>query len=255
MLQLQPTEKDYAQWAALAAREQAAYEMMEFSTPALLDKTAEEYPFCAEARRSGRIRSLHGAFIDVNPASGDSALRSVSQRRCRESCALAVRLGAHSIVFHSGCAPFLRGAYLDNWADVCAEFYQKLARTYHLQIFVENSADLDPAPLAALMRRVEDRRVEVCLDVGHANHSRASLREWFDVLGAHIGYLHLSDNGGRFDDHLPLGAGTVDWTEADALWRGLGREDMPITLETGGVGGVERSLRFLKERRLFGMGE
>jgi sugar phosphate isomerase/epimerase len=78
------------------------------------------------------------------------------------------------------------------------------------------------------------------------------MEQWFEILGDRIGYLHLSDNGGLYDDHLPLGDGTVDWAAADALWKGLGR-DTYLTFEVGPPEGVRRSIAYLKERGLFGM--
>ncbi|MBR6738215.1 MAG: hypothetical protein IKL99_00935, partial [Oscillospiraceae bacterium] len=62
--------------------------------------------------------------------------------------------------------------------------------------------------------------------------------------------LHLSDNMGLFDEHLPLGKGSVDWKKVDGLWRALGR-DVLLTLEVGGYDGVETSLAYLKENGLF----
>ena len=122
-----------------------------------------------------------------------------------------------------------------------------------MRIFIENSPDLDPQPIEELMRRIPKGKVGVCLDFGHANYSRVPIRAWFDALGDRIGYLHLSDNGGFFDDHLPLGAGTINWEEADRLWRGLEGE-IPMTLEVGPLSGVRQSIRYLKEHRYFGMG-
>ena len=118
-------------------------------------------------------------------------------------------------------------------------------------ICVENSQDVDPTPLWTLMRRVTDERVRVCLDIGHANCSNSPLEEWFERLGPYIAYLHLSDNMGSFDDHLPLGGGTVDWRTADSLWRRLGRT-VPATLEVGGTEGVEASLAYLANSGYFG---
>ena len=252
-LQIQPIFEQREQWQALAERENLFYEALEPSMPQMVNGNTLLEWCCGWLRRSGRTKSLHGAFIDINVASGDPMARALSQRRCRESCSEAVMSGAKNVVFHSSCFPYLRGAYLDNWAGLCADFYQSLAEGYQMNIFVENSFDLDPQPIAALMRRVTDPRVGVCLDFGHAHYSRAPIRDWFDALGDRIGYLHLSDNNGSFDEHLPLGRGTVDWEEASALWQTLGR-DVLMTLEVGGSDGVEESLRYLKEHKLFGMG-
>ena len=67
-----------------------------------------------------------------------------------------------------------------------------------------------------------------------------------------IAYLHLSDNMCSFDDHLPIGAGKIDWAQADALWRQLNRFT-PITLEVGGLEGAKQSIAWLREHRYFAM--
>ena len=101
------------------------------------------------------------------------------------------------------------------------------------------------------MSVVKDSRIGVCLDLGHANYSQVGIAGWFEELGEKIGYLHLSDNMGTYDDHLPLGQGSIDWDEADRLWRGLKR-DTPLTLEVGNLDNVMKSVDFLKEKGLFG---
>lgn len=252
MIQIQPQYARRSQWEALAQRENLAYEALEFSVPPLLD--GDDLAPCRDWYRStGRTRSLHGCFIDVNPASGDPAFRALSQKRCRESCELALALDVKYVVFHSSAFPFLRGAYLSHWAGVCAEFYMELADTYGLSICVENSMDVNPEPLRALLRETSAAQVQVCLDIGHAHYAQVPLEQWFDELGKHIGYLHLSDNNGQFDEHLPLGLGNVDWALADSLWRQLGRS-VPMTLEVGGITGVEQSLTYLKRHGYFGLG-
>ena len=166
---------------------------------------------------------------------------------------LALALDVKYVVFHSSAFPFLRGAYLSLWAGVCAEFYMELADEYGLIICVENSMDVNPEPLCALLRETSAAQVQVCLDIGHAHYAQVPLEQWFDELGEHIGYLHLSDNNGQFDEHLPLGLGNVDWALADSLWRQLGRS-VPMTLEVGGITGVEQSLTYLKQHGYFGLG-
>lgn len=251
-IQLQPRSADLAQWLRLARKESAAFEVMDpFFMPDMDDlekhkKIADRY------RETGLAASVHGAFIDVNPASGDLRFRELSRKRCRESCEVAAALGAENLVFHSSAFPFLRGPYLENWASACASFYEELAAQYPVRIYIENAQDLDPRPLRKLMESVHSDRIGVCLDVGHAHYSRAPLSAWFEELGQWIGYLHLSDNEGAFDDHLPLGQGTIDWELVNRLWKTLGKE-IPITLETGNLKSTEESLCFLRNHQYFGL--
>lgn len=248
-IQIQPSLADPEAWAELAERENCSYEVLELSVRQ--DRGIDFRRAVDWYAASGRVQSLHGAFIDNNPVSGDLLIRQASAERCRESCALAKELGAENVVFHGSCFPFLRGGYLTNWAEKSAEFYQKLAEEFGLHIHMENSMDLDPTPLRELMERVSSPLVRVCLDIGHANLSRAPIAAWFEMLGPYIDYLHLSDNPGAFDDHLPMGAGTVDWAETDSLVKALGRPCI-MTMEVGGVPEVGESFAFMRANHYFG---
>ena len=112
---------------------------------------------------------------------------------------------------------------------------------------------MDAGPIKHLMQRINDDRIGVCLDIGHANYSNIPVREWFEELGEWIGYMHLSDNHGQYDDHLPLGKGTIDWDEADRLWRGLDRDTF-MTIEVSSMVSAGYAVRFLKENNYFGCG-
>ena len=66
---------------------------------------------------------------------------------------------------------------------------------------------------------VNDARLKVCLDIGHAHaNSNMSVEDWITSLGERIGYLHLHNNHGKVqgrpsymnDEHLGLADGTMD---------------------------------------------
>ena len=182
-IQLQPQGADLEQWVTLAQDEGAVFEAMD---PIFLFSVGnlEKYrEITQQYRKTGLTASVHGAFIDVNPASGDPAFRELSRQRCRESCEIAMALGAANVVFHCGAFPFLRGNYLENWAISCAAFYEELADQYPVRIYLENAQDLDPTPLRSLMEWIHSDRIGVCLDIGHVHYSRTPVSHWFDQLG------------------------------------------------------------------------
>lgn len=251
-LQLQPQSADLLRWETFARGESASFEVMDPFFLSVIGNFEKYGEIAQQYRKTGLAASVHGAFIDVNPASGDPAFRELSRQRCRESCEIALALGAENVVFHSSAFPFLRGAYLENWAAVCAGFYEELVNQYPVRIYIENAQDLDPTPLRSLMEHVHSDRIGVCLDIGHIHYSRAPVSLWFDQLGTWVRYLHLSDNMGKFDDHLPLGSGSIDWALVNKLWESLGK-DIPITLETGNLDSTAESIRFLREHRYFGL--
>ncbi|HZC28349.1 MAG TPA: sugar phosphate isomerase/epimerase family protein, partial [Gaiellaceae bacterium] len=73
------------------------------------------------------------------------------------------------------------------------------------------------------------------LDVGHANLGRGfaranRTRELLAAFGDRLAHVHLSDNLGLDDLHLPLGAGSIDWADAAAALKQAGW-DGTVTLE------------------------
>lgn len=74
----------------------------------------------------------------------------------------------------------------------------------------------------------------ICIDVGHAHRAcakdgirpEAYLREFRDMIRE----VHLDDNFGARDLHLPLGQGNVDWPPLIDALRDL-REDTAACLE------------------------
>lgn len=68
------------------------------------------------------------------------------------------------------------------------------------------------------------------LDIAHAQVRGNRTHEFLTAFGERLVHVHLSDNTGRADDHLPLGAGRLDWKR---LVRALKRAgyDGTITLE------------------------
>jgi sugar phosphate isomerase/epimerase len=73
------------------------------------------------------------------------------------------------------------------------------------------------------------------LDVGHAHIGRRPehpnrTAELVDAFGDRLAHVHLHDNFGLDDLHLPLGAGSIDWPEIAAVLRRAGY-DGTFTIE------------------------
>jgi sugar phosphate isomerase/epimerase len=55
------------------------------------------------------IKSLHGPFLDLKPASPDKEIRRVSQIKYRRTLEIAHELDVQFVVFHSQINPYLEG--------------------------------------------------------------------------------------------------------------------------------------------------
>lgn len=71
------------------------------------------------------------------------------------------------------------------------------------------------------------------LDIGHANLSEDGTNrtgEFIRKYGKRLMHVHISDNRGFHDDHLPLGVGTIDWAREIGHLKKI-RYNRTITLE------------------------
>ena len=71
------------------------------------------------------------------------------------------------------------------------------------------------------------------LDIGHAHIDDAGGKKclrFIEMFPGRIGHLHVSDNFGKEDQHLPIGAGIIDFSKIVKALKGIGYDDT-ITLE------------------------
>ena len=179
----------------------------------------------------------HGAFIDTCPFSPDPAIRIVAQQRYVESMDIAAALGAQYIVFHSQYNPAIKVRqypqvyHQENlivWPALLEE-----ARERGLRVYIENMFDQTPEPMARLAEALDTPDFRICFDIAHSElFSPCPLEDWIAALGPFIAHVHMNDSYGEFDDHLPLGMGTLDLPRALRLLDRIA-PDATYTLETG----------------------
>ena len=249
MIQIQPKYSEKEQWLEYANKRTLRYEILEFSSAYLNTMISEEqYDWYASSHIAD---SVHGSFIDNYPVSVDDEIRRLSRDHCMESIRQAKRIGARNVVFHSTALPFVRGGLEELWARDAVEYYEPLAEENDINIFIENFSDVDYDPLRRMMDHVRGDRLKVCLDIGHANYTRHSIAQWFEALGDTIGYIHISDNDGMWDDHMVLGEGCVEFATADRFYRAKDC-NIPLTIEVKTLDELDRSVKYLEKEHLFG---
>ncbi|MFH1034275.1 MAG: TIM barrel protein [Pseudomonadota bacterium] len=200
---------------------------------------------------AGRRVSVHLPFGDLVPGSPDPRVAALAGERLLAAGRWALELGAVQAVMHLGFDARLHQEpqeYAQRLAVSLAPLAQALAAG-GCRLAMENTFELEPSPL--LMARqslAQATGVEVgfCLDVGHAScFSRTNLEGWWRALSPHLFEMHLHDNDGLGDQHLPPGQGRVDW---DFLGQGLAElTNKPLlTLEPHSEPDLWASLRALQ---------
>ena len=156
---------------------------------------------------------LHGPFTEIHPAGIDRRAREMGMSRLNEAYDIANHFGIKKMVVHTGWMPFI---YFKNWqAEIGAAFWQKFMKDKpeDFMVCVENVLEDEPYMLLDMMKQIEDPRIKLCLDIGHANAMTSAdipAEKWIEVLGPHIAHFHLHNNDGTGDSHRPFGEGTMD---------------------------------------------
>ena len=159
--------------------------------------------------------TFHAPFMDLRPGALDDSIRKTSLDRIRQAFDLAPFFRPLKIV----CHPSFDDRYYVNcddlWLENSVGFWRQLlgqAAEAGAVIALENVYEKEPGILRRLLDALGSDQVCFCFDTGHFNvFARAPFAEWMEQLGPYIGHLHLHDNFGRFDEHLPVGSATFEF--------------------------------------------
>ncbi len=144
--------------------------------------------------------------------------------RCIEVCAV---LDIPNLVIHTG---YLRGLSKEETFERNKAFFTPLlqvAEAYGINILVENFNKMcveglywidNADDLLALIEYIDHPLLHAVWDAGHANMQEMPQHEELQLLGHHVYALHVQDNMGDNDSHLPPFCGTLS---LDSLMRGL----------------------------------
>ncbi len=209
-----PSIEDAEQSLDLAKRYGCGLEYNDFILGSVLDDPDELNVIVKQADYFPREmrRTMHGVFYDITIFSADPQICAVSEHRVRQSMEVAARLGVGGVVFHTNYIPTFRmQSYEDYWVEANKQFWTQIAQEYpQIEIYMENMFDLSPELLLRLAEEMRGvSRFGVCLDIAHAHLSEVPVCEWIAMLAPHIRHIHINDNDGITDGHLPLGEGRI----------------------------------------------
>ncbi len=189
-----------------------------YFTSSVLDALMPERALAAAAslRAAGVATStFHAPFEDIWPGARDEEARRLSVRRLRQAIALAPAFRPLGIVVHGGYFNWLFDFAPDRWLEPARRSFSEIAEAAEnagVDIFLENVFDEVPDHLLRLREAVGSARLSFCFDPGHATlFSRLPVQTWADAFGPLIREIHVHDNRGLRDDHLPVGEGAINF--------------------------------------------
>jgi len=184
--------------------------------------------------------SVHGLVTDVNIASIYPQLRKESVAIHREAIEASAAIGASLYVIHPG---YTGWCYYRE--EACRALDQSLAEMSLLQeelgirLAVENMPRSDW--LFFHRPGLDLQGMGLVLDVGHA-HTCGTLAEFLSCED--LAHVHLHDNSGLGDDHLPLGQGRIDFLP---VLEKIEEKDVSAVLEHKTEAGLHQSLQALRQ--------
>ena len=199
---------------SLARRWRLGYETITFCyAPMLDDGTALPR---AQRLTDGIDRLwLHAPFAELIPCAIDPLVRQTAQHRFRQTLAAAQKLGIRQVVLHGGFIPhvYFPEWYVEQSVLFWRDFLQEVPPDFVLAL--ENVMEPSPDTLVSIAAGVDDPRLGLCLDVGHANTcvSRTPPLDWIAPMAPYLRHVHLHNNRGQEDLHAPLDEGTVPMQE------------------------------------------
>ena len=183
--------------------------------------------------RTGLAISVHAPYADLNAASLNYPIFRETVRQLGACIAHAAEW-TERVTIHPGYLSPLGKLDPDRaWATQKEALREigRCASDHGVLACLENMPSIreflcrDPGELLGMIDGVEG--VGACFDLGHA-HTLGAVPAFLEEL-ARADHLHLHDNGGLSDEHLPIGAGTVDWTRVAPV----------VTAAYGGIAVVE----------------
>ena len=209
------------QAAALARRWGAGYEITAFCYAPMLDTPETARQVRRDMEGVDRFW-FHAPFAELTPCAIDPLVRDVAERRLLQAAGQAADLGVTRMVCHGGFIPHV---YYPEWyVEQSVLFWRRLLDKLpgNMTIALENVMEPSPETLVQIAAQVDDPRLGLCLDVGHANTcvSDTPPLEWVAPMSPWLRHVHLHNNLGDTDLHQALGEGSIPMeTVLDAVLR------------------------------------
>ncbi|MBR3298617.1 MAG: sugar phosphate isomerase/epimerase [Clostridia bacterium] len=154
---------------------------------------------------------FHAPFAELAACAIDPRARELAMTRYLQSAEIARELGIDRLVIHGGYIPYVYYpvTYVDQSIAFWNEFLEKTPE--ELVVALENVMEPSPEMLVQIADGVDSPRLGLCLDIGHANCivSKTPPLDWVKPMAKRLFHVHIHDNIGENDLHLPLGEGSI----------------------------------------------
>lgn len=149
---------------------------------------------------------------------------------------VAAKFGVDKLSTHTDHMDWYKKAGGDRMMEAVVDFFSKLTEACEERgiLFCIENFDFKNFTFDNFRRLFEEiPKMGFVLDVGHANlygTNGEGITKAADELGGKLAHVHVHDNKGLEDEHLPVGAGYINWKKTLGKLKSTGY-DKTITLE------------------------
>lgn len=162
--------------------------------------------------------TMHLPFSDMNLAGLNKGIHAEVMRQMKHCLDMGSDIVDLAVVHPGYLSPYGSQVQEQAWKVNVASIQElcDYAADRGILIAVENMPNMPkiygmvPDEMLAILSDVNRENVGITLDVGHAN-TLGLVDEFVGKCLGKIRHMHIHDNHGHRDEHLPLGQGTVDW--------------------------------------------
>ncbi len=167
------------------------------------------------------------------------SIRHASMQEVIGALETASDLGVEKVVAHPGYIEGLAVHVLEDALDLAMAALEKIwqrSSQLGLMLCIENMFPrvgpfVEPADFDPIFTSFPE--MKLVLDTGHANigdRGGHRLLDFIHRFGPRLGHLHVSDNNGQWDEHLPVGHGNIGFKPMVRALKQVGYDDT-MTLE------------------------
>ncbi len=195
--------------------------------------------------------SLHLPFSDMNLASLNLGIHQEILRQMEDYLELASDFVELAVVHPGYLSPYGVQVPDKAWEQNVRSLQQlsDIAEEHGILLAVENMPDIalvfgrTPEEMLELIDDAGRENIKMTFDVGHAN-TMGMVDEFMIACRDHISHIHIHDNHGTKDEHLPLGKGNIDW---ERLFGDLSHYTGTFVTEMKDLNEGAQCLEYLKE--------
>ena len=259
MIEIIPQLKNIDKYVTFAEENNLSFEYNDFFVPDILDDKDEikkRINIYKNLNRSRENDTLHGAFYDIVHFSPDRKVKELSIKRMKQTLEIALELGCKGIIFHSNIVSVFANSefYVKSWLEDSIETIKYLIKESNnsIEIYFENMLDSSPKYLCQLTEHLKDEKnFGICLDIAHLHvMGKEPVELWFKELSPFIKHFHLNDTNLRYDDHLAIGSGKINWLEIDKLIQKHNLRNVSKLIEVNSLDKIKKSIDYISNHSI-----